>query len=143
MGSNTSTLISPNFVITVFLYNGSFLIFLKGCLMLWSLYNQMWLYFFDQFLKVGHSAFHKFGRLDDEWINILPILVRKKVHEKGSFINYVTVSSGHSFNPNESVNFGASISFVPQAAARRQALPSVRPWRLGMSNIVWAFMDET
>ena len=32
-------------------------------------------------LEVGHSSFHKFGRLEDEWVFILPILVKRIVSQ--------------------------------------------------------------
>ena len=38
--------------------------------------------------QVGHSAFHKFGRLEDEWCFILPILVKRIVSQYSDLRQY-------------------------------------------------------
>ena len=43
---------------------------------------------------MGHSAFHKFGRLEDEWVFILPILVKRIVAQYSDIRQYKKESLG-------------------------------------------------
>ena len=45
-------------------------------------------------LEVGHSSFHKFGRLEDEWVFILPILVKRIVSQYSDLRQYKKESLG-------------------------------------------------
>ncbi len=45
-------------------------------------------------MKVGHSAFHRIGRLEDEWDCILPILVKRIVSQYSDIRQYKKESLG-------------------------------------------------
>ena len=47
-----------------------------------------------ELLEVGHSSFHKFGRLEDEWTFILPILVKRIMSQYSDLRQYKKDSLG-------------------------------------------------
>ena len=45
-----------------------------------------------QLVELGHSVFHKFGRLQDEWVCILPIVIHRILTQYQDIQNYKKVS---------------------------------------------------
>ena len=41
-----------------------------------------------QLIELGHSVFHKFGRLQDEWVCILPIVIHRILAQYQDIQNY-------------------------------------------------------
>ena len=46
-----------------------------------------------QLVELGHSVFHKFGRLQDEWVCILPIVIHRILTQYQDIQNYKKVGS--------------------------------------------------
>ena len=44
-----------------------------------------------QLVELGHSVFHKFGRLQDEWVCILPIVIHRILTQYQDIQNYKKV----------------------------------------------------
>ena len=44
-----------------------------------------------QLVELGHSVFHKFGRLEDEWVCILPIVIHRILTQYQDIQNYKKV----------------------------------------------------